>query len=124
MAAEIEDNTQRLFENALDNYEKARRLILLAGAEIVAQELKKNTPVYPDNRVNAKDEVGISNMRTDKNTREKYLAVGYSRKVSHRIHVTEFGSMYQRPQAFMTRTNKQSSSRVLNAMQSKARSYL
>lgn len=124
MAAEIEDNTQRLFENALDNYEKARRPILLAGAEIVAQELKKNTPVYPDNRVNAKDEVGISNMRTDKNTREKYLSVGYSRKVSHRIHVTEFGSMYQQPQAFMTRTNKQSSSRVLNAMQSKARSYL
>lgn len=124
MAAEIEDNTQKLFSQTLNNMEKARRPILMAGAEIVKQELINNTPVYPGNKINAKDEVGISNMRTDKDTREKYLAVGYSRKVSHRIHVTEFGSMYQQPQGFITKTSQGSADRVFNAMRSKARSYL
>lgn len=97
---------------------------MLAGAKTLQQKLIRNTPVDLDTSVNARDETAISNVRTDKNTREGYIAVGYTSKVSHRIHVTEFGSMYQRPQGFITRTYNEGIDDAYKAMLRAARRML
>lgn len=124
MSYKITDDTGLAF-NELDNsYKKNRRNVMLAGAKALQQTLIKNTPVDLETSVNAKDETAISNVRTDKDTREGYIAVGYTRKVSHRIHVTEFGSMYQRPQGFITRTYNEGKDDAYDAMLRTARRLL
>lgn len=124
MSYQITDDTGLAFNELEKNYNKSRRRVILAGAKTFQQKLIKNTPVDLDTRVNAKDETAISNMRTDKDTREGYMAVGYTSKVSHRIHVTEFGSMYQRPQGFITRTYNEGMDDAYDAMLRAARRML
>lgn len=52
-------------------------------------------------------------MKTDRDSSEKIVTVGYTKGVSHRIHATEFGTMYQSPQLFITKTEKQGKDKVL-----------
>lgn len=124
MSYKITDDTGLAFNELDNNYKKNRRRVMLAGAKTLQQKLIRNTPVDLDTSVNARDETAISNVRTDKNTREGYIAVGYTSKVSHRIHVTEFGSMYQRPQGFITRTYNEGIDDAYKAMLRAARRML
>lgn len=124
MSYKITDDTGLAFNELDNNYKKNRRRVMLAGAKTLQQKLIRNTPVDLDTSVNARDETAISNVRTDKNTREGYIAVGYTSKVSHRIHVTEFGSMYQRPQGFITRTYNEGIDDAYKAMLRAARRVL
>lgn len=124
MSYKITDDTGLAFNELDNNYKKNRRRVMMAGAKTFQQKLIRNTPVDLDTSVNARDETAISNVRTDKDTREGYIAVGYTRKVSHRVHVTEFGSMYQRPQGFITRTYNEGIDEAYNAMLRAARRML
>lgn len=124
MSYKITDDTGLAFNELDNNYKKNRRHVMLAGAKTLQQKLIRNTPVDLDTSVNARDETAISNVRTDKDTREGYITVGYTSKVSHRIHVTEFGSMYQRPQGFITRTYNEGIDDAYKAMLRAARRML
>lgn len=84
---------------------KAGRKANLAGAQIVAEELRRNVPVG-DSRAGKglKDNVVISGNRTDSDTQSSYVAVGFPKGVSHRIHFPEFGTIQQKPSAFFAKT--------------------
>ncbi len=67
--------------------------------------LKSNTP-FANTKKHARDHIAVSNVKTDRHTSEKIVTIGYAKGVSHRIHATEFGTMYQKPQLFITKNRK------------------
>ncbi|MGZ0075868.1 HK97-gp10 family putative phage morphogenesis protein [Staphylococcus aureus] len=89
-------------------------VIVKAGAMSLVPLLKSNTP-FQDTKKHARDHIAASNVKTDKNT-SKIVTIGYAKGVSHRIHATEFGTMYQKPQLFITKTEKQGKNKVLKTM--------
>ncbi|HDB2027143.1 TPA: HK97 gp10 family phage protein, partial [Staphylococcus aureus] len=89
--------------------------IIKAGAMSLVPLLKSNTP-FADTKKHAREHIGVSNVKTDRDSSEKIVTVGYTKGVSHRIHATEFGTMYQSPQLFITKTEKQGKDKVLKTM--------
>ena len=51
-------------------------------------------------------------MKTDRDSSEKIVTVGYTKGVSHRIHATEFGTMYK-VTTIHNKTEKQGKDKVL-----------
>lgn len=125
MSYKITDETGLAFDEMSRKYNASVRKTLLAGAKVFEQSLIRNTPKSAFNRRrHAKENIAVSNVRTDRSSHEKHMVVGYRRGVSHRIHATEFGTMYQRPQGFITRTYNQSKQSAWNAMLESARRQL
>ena len=124
MSYKITDQTGVAFDEMSKRYNKSVRNTLLAGVEVFEEALIRNTPKSVSGKRHAKDNIAISNLRTDRGTQEKYMAVGYKRGVSHRVHATEFGTMYQRPQGFITKTYNTSKESAWNAMLRSARRQL
>lgn len=116
MVAKIEKNTMESgLRQKVHEFPKIQSRVLKAGASSLIPLLVKNTP--KSNRTkHAKDHVAMSNVRTDRDSYEKYVTIGYERGYSHRIHVIEFGTMYQRPQLFVTKSEKEGRSLVNKAM--------
>ncbi|UNA87377.1 HK97 gp10 family phage protein [Staphylococcus pseudintermedius] len=76
------------------NFKANQKRVLLAGAMSLIPALKKNTPLS-DRKSHAKDHISVSNVKTDKDSGESYVTIGYTKGYAHRIHATEFGTMYQ-----------------------------
>lgn len=121
MGARIEKNTVELgLKREVIKMDKNMPRILRAGANSLIPLLRKNTPLGYKKR-HARDNIAVSNVRTNRMSGEKYLVIGYKKGVSHRIHATEFGTMYQSPQLFVTKTEKQGRNKVVKAMETAAR---
>ncbi|EGQ2903534.1 HK97 gp10 family phage protein [Staphylococcus pseudintermedius] len=97
------------------NFKADQKRVLLAGAMSLIPALKKNTPLS-DRKSHAKDHISVSNVKTDKDSGESYVTIGYTKGYAHRIHATEFGTMYQQPQLFITKTEKANRDTVFKAM--------
>jgi len=89
------------------------------SAEILKKGLEKNTPdslIRHSKHPNARQNVVITNVKTNKDTGAKYITVGYSGKhpddVSWRIHFVEFGTIRQKPQLFMHKTINETQEKV------------
>ena len=98
---------------------KATHRANTAGAKVVQAELERTVPwskMFGSSVPFAKDNVAISNNRTDSGTGESFVAVGFNKKVSYRIHFLEFGTISQNPSAFMTNTSKTTARDVESAM--------
>lgn len=116
MGAKIEKNTMESgLRKQVQNFPKIQSRVLKAGASSLMPLMVKNTP-KSERTKHAKDHVAMSNVRTDRDSFEKYVTIGYERGYSHRIHVIEFGTMYQRPQLFITKSEKEGRSIVNKAM--------
>jgi len=125
MSYKITDETGLAFNEMERKFNASVRRTLNAGARTFEQALIRNTPKSSfDSRRHAKENIAVSNVRTDRSSFEKYMVVGYKRGVSHRIHATEFGTMYQRPQGFITKTYNQTKQSAWNAMLEAARRQL
>lgn len=120
MPAKIEKNDveQGLLRKQLE-FKANQNKVLREGAKALVPILIRSTPIS-DRKYHAKDHVAVSNVRTDKNSYDKYVVVGYTKGYSHRVHATEFGTMYQRPQLWISKTEKNSRKlvyhKMLNAM--------
>lgn len=116
MGAKITENTvaSGLKRELLEMSTQQNR-VLKAGASTLIPLLRKNTPKGEQTR-HAKDHIGVSRIKSDSNSFEKYVTIGYEKGYSHRIHTSEFGTMYQRPQLFITKTEKEGRSGVISAM--------
>lgn len=116
MPAKIEKNDieQGLVRKRLE-FNAKQNQVLREAAQALVPELARTTPVSYRKK-HAKSHVTISNVRTDKNSYEKYIVVGYEKGYSHRIHATEFGTMYQRPQLWITKTEKNNRQLVYRKM--------
>lgn len=94
------------------NVKKAKSNALKSAGEIVRKELEKNTPISNDDDIHMKEHVVMSNMKTDTETGGSYVAIGYPKGIKHRVHIVEFGTINQAPQAFMSKTIKDVQSEV------------
>lgn len=116
MGAKIEKNTMESgLKKKIQEFPRMQNRVLKAGASSLIPILVKNTP-KSDRTKHAKEHVAMSNIRTDKGTYEKYVTIGYEKGYSHRMHTAEFGTMYQRPQLFITKSEKEGRSVVNKAM--------
>lgn len=87
------------------------------SAQIVQKELEKNTPkgLY-NSKTHAKNNVVISNTKTNKDTGGRYITVGYPKEIKWRVHFIEFGTIRQSPKLFMTKTINDTKDEVRNAI--------
>ncbi|EUJ34271.1 HK97-gp10 family putative phage morphogenesis protein [Brochothrix campestris] len=93
---------------------------LNAGAEVFAERLEKNTPVFDNTKYkgkrgdymfkHAKDNVTYG---TPKNGE---ILIGFKKDVAWRVHFVEFGTIRQAPKPFIQKTQKQASSEVFKVM--------
>lgn len=120
----VEEIIKNLAKTAND-IKKAKNAATRAGGEIVAKELERQVPVSGrGGSAKLDNTVATSNNRRDKDTGENYVAVGFSRETSHRVHVTEFGSLKQSSQGFMTKTVNITANDVQKAMMDEVRKVL
>lgn len=104
---------------------KAGQRANTAGGKVVATELERQVPVGLRMGMNKLvNTVSVSNNRADKNSMQSYVAVGFPKGVSHRIHVTEFGSISQPATGFMTKTVAITAKDVQKAMVAEVRRVL
>lgn len=95
------------------NLEKIERRALEKAGEAVAERLRTNTPDISDaNGKHAKNSVVVS--KADQNNEVK---VGYVKDVAWRIHFVEIGTIRQKPQAFIQRTEREMQQQVMNIIQ-------
>jgi HK97 gp10 family phage protein len=72
---------------------------LKAGAKLIAKGLEEEAPKSNLNEEHIKDNIKISKISDDGT-----ITIGFNKKVSWRIHFTEFGTIHQRPNNFIERT--------------------
>src|SRR5699024_1042539 len=95
-----------------------------AGAQVIKRELERNTPKSDEGGDHLKDTIGISGARTDKETGDKYTAVGWGKDNAWRVHFPEFGTIYQSPQGFVTKSVNNAKDEVERAMISQVKRAL
>lgn len=101
-------------------YQPAERKAVEQASIFVAKKLENNTPVFDGKKSQgkkgsymlkkAKDEVVRS--KTKKGSSE----IGYSDDVAWRMHFVEFGTINQRPQGFVLRTQREVEQEVIKIM--------
>lgn len=80
---------------------KAEKEALTEAANHVANQLEMNTPKSKEGTDHAKDHVVQSSIK------DGMAEVGYDKEVAWRIHFVEFGTIKQRPQGFVQKTQSQ-----------------
>jgi len=98
---------------------KATNKANTAGAKVVAAELERTVPksgIIGSSLPSLKDTVSISNNKTNKDTMQSYVAVGFPKSTSYRIHFVEFGTIKQSPQGFMEKAVQTTANDVQAAM--------
>lgn len=80
---------------------KAEKEALTEAANHVANKLEQNTPKSKDGTDHAKDHVVQSTVK------DGMAEVGFDKEVAWRMHFVEFGTIKQRPQGFVQKTQTQ-----------------
>ena len=86
---------------------KAEKEALKEAANHVANQLEKNTPKSKDGKDHAKDHVIQSGVK------DGMAEVGFDKEVGWRMHFVEFGTIKQRPQGFVQKTQSQVEQEVI-----------
>lgn len=105
-----------------DDIIKAARAGNLAGAKVVMDELRSNVPQGRTGKLG--QAVTMSGNRTDNQTYENYVAVGFNKSANWRSHLPEFGSISQAPQGYMTKTEQSTEKEVYAEMEKAIRGAL
>ncbi|MEC0670464.1 HK97 gp10 family phage protein [Bacillus haynesii] len=115
-----QDDGTRNIEKELDKLSrkrvKAAKAAVQAGAAIFAEGLERNTPIGRNDghKIHMKDNVVYSKPREDG---EIYASVGYGKETASRLHFSNFGTIKQRPQHFIERTENEYAEIVLRKVQ-------
>lgn len=109
---QINDQLRRL---AMQN-KRVKDDALKAGAEKVRQALERNTP----KSVRGKNHLADNTTMTGIN-RDGEIAIGYKKKVKHRVHFAELGTVYQRPQHFIQDTEQEISNEFFRTVENELR---
>lgn len=104
----VDENLRRL----VGEEKRVRNTGLKMAAKAVAERLKQNTPVSRDNAgKHMKDDIKIS--RVDQNGE---IMVGFGKETYWRAHFVEMGTIKQRPQGFIQRTEEEMRNEVFDIM--------
>lgn len=101
---------------------KAERTAVKEAAQYYANQLEESAPVYDGEKYKGtsrkaymlehmKDHVVISKFK------DGLIQVGFEKEVSWRVHFTEFGTIKQRPNGFIERTQQSTQNDVFKIME-------
>ena len=99
--------TKKQFETA------AVKSVEVAGG-YASKQLKTKTPIDYDTKTHLKDHIVYSKPTVNKPVSE----IGFDKQVAWRAHFVEFGTIKQRPQAFIQKTMRDIESKVADIIQS------
>lgn len=91
---------------------KVRNKALEVASQAFADKLKENTPIYSDDTVHMRDDIRIS--KIDANGE---IFIGFGKETSWRVHFVEIGTIKQKPQAFMQRTEREMKNTIKNIIE-------
>ncbi len=91
---------------------KIRNKALKVASEAFAKKLKENTPYYNDDTVHMRDDIKIS--KIDANGE---IFIGYGKETAWRVHFVEIGTIKQKPQVFMQRTEREMKNTIKNIIE-------
>ena len=95
---------------------KVEEKALQKAAEMVAAELRSNTPVDPESKgKHLKDNVVIGTAKDGE------IQIGYAKEVAWRAHFVEMGTIKQRPQGFIQRTQESMQEEVMRLLEAEIR---
>ena len=100
---------------------RVRNSALKKAGEAVADRLRENTPIdqTDGNEKHMKDDIVISNV-------DQYgeIQIGYGDETYWRVHFTEMGTIKQRPQHFIERTEQEMQEEVMRIIEEELRKGL
>lgn len=100
---------------------RVRNKALKKAGEAIADRLRENTPIdtTDGNEKHMKDDIVISNV-------DQYgeIKIGYGHETYWRVHFTEMGTIKQRPQHFIERTEQEMQEEVMRIIQEELRKGL
>lgn len=121
----------KIFNKLEKNYDKVEAKAVIAGAKVVAEKLKENTPSfdYAGKKIystywNNKESKRIARKKPDhaKNdikiskSKDGYAEVGFGNDSYWYMHFTEFGTFKINPQGSASRTEKETEREVIQTM--------
>ena len=115
-----QDDGTRNIEKELDKLSRkkvrAAKAAVQAGTAIFAEGLERNTPIGRNDghKTHMKDNVVYSKPREDG---EIYASAGYGKETASRLHFSNCGTIKQRPQHFIERTENEYADIVLRKVQ-------
>ncbi|MBP1044847.1 HK97 gp10 family phage protein [Enterococcus sp. BWM-S5] len=115
------DEVMRNLDLTEQRVNKGLNNVLKESAEPLKSEMQQNTNVsngssHRYGEGHARDNVEITAIKGGA-TDEKYVEVGFNKKVAWRMYFVEFGTVYQRPQNIVQRSITAKKSEVLRKQQ-------
>ncbi|MGG1481461.1 HK97-gp10 family putative phage morphogenesis protein [Bacillus smithii] len=114
MSVEIDTSSiDQALKRMVAQEKKVRNAGLKKAAQSVAQRLEENTPIENESDVekHMKGDIAISGV--DQNGE---IFVGYGKDTFWRAHFVEMGTIKQKPQGFIQRTEEEMRNEVINIM--------
>lgn len=108
----VESRVELNLSQTQRNIEKAQKQALKVAGEKVAERLRANVPVGESNK-HLRDNIVVSNY----NDTTGEVKVGFTKEVAWRAHFVEVGTIYQRPQNFIQRTEQEMKAKVMDIIQ-------
>ncbi|MDM5199253.1 HK97 gp10 family phage protein [Fictibacillus enclensis] len=93
---------------------KASAKAAKAGGKVLAEALPDEMPYDPETKYHLRDDVQMSGV---KNNGDIFVQVGFGNNTAWRVHITEWGTIYQPPQAVIQRTEKRTEKQIIEAME-------
>ncbi|MEK4686235.1 HK97-gp10 family putative phage morphogenesis protein [Bacillus sp. FSL M8-0256] len=94
------DDLTRFFNKIGDDVEKAEKIALKAGGEVIAEHQKRNVNKSSKNQPHMVDNITVSAARESKDG-ELFVTVGPNRKVAYRGRFLEWGTSKMPPHPFI-----------------------
>lgn len=115
--AYVENDTAQGIAKIQKKLRKSEKQAIDEATDFIAKKLEENTPVFSGKKYNGKRGEYMQEHAKDnivKSTaKDGYAEVGFNDSVSWRVHFTEFGTIKQRPQGFVQKTEKQVEQEVI-----------
>ncbi|MGG4040667.1 HK97-gp10 family putative phage morphogenesis protein [Bacillus smithii] len=100
---------------------RVRNKALKKAGEAIAEKLRENTPVdqTDHNQKHMKDDIVVSGV-------DQYgeIKIGYGQETAWRVHFVEMGTIKQRPQHFIERTEQEMQEEVMKIVEEELRKGL
>lgn len=108
----------KAFRQLETNIKRVENPALRKAASYAQDKLKQNTPHWNGKKSNGKRGAYMQEHATDHivtgSVKNGAIDVGYDKEVSWRVHFIEFGTIKQKPQAAVQKTQKQIENEVTN----------
>lgn len=92
---------------------------LRSAGEALADRLQTKTPYEPKTKLHLRDNIVVGNPDPNGN-----IKIGYDKKVAWRAHFVELGTIYQKPQAMIQRTEEEMKDQVMSIMKAELKKGL